>query len=141
MSRHFTLAELIRSKKATELKIDNTPPEHILAQLWFTMAGAERMRAFLGHPVIISSGYRCPELNAAVGGSKSSQHMAGQAIDFTCPGFGDPEAVARALKPARFLIGIDQLILENGWIHVSFTLNPRYQVLRYLGGAEYEDLA
>jgi zinc D-Ala-D-Ala carboxypeptidase len=132
MSKHFTRAELIRSKVAQALSLDNTPPEHLLPHLDFTMAGLERLRAFLGHPIVVSSGYRSPELNAAVKGSPRSQHMSGQAADFTCPGFGSPEDVVRALMPMRFVLGIDQLILEPGWVHASFTLAPRYQVLGML---------
>lgn len=92
--------------------------------------------------MIITSGYRSAELNAAVKGSKTSQHMIGQAIDFTCPGFGSgPHDVAHALAQRMEILGIDQLILENGWVHVSFSLSPRYQALRYLGGGKYEGLA
>ncbi len=139
MSVHFTIQELVRSKKAVELKIDNTPPAAVMPNLLFTMAGAERIRAFLEFPMIISSGYRCPELNKAVGGSENSQHMAGGAIDFTCPGYGDPERIAKVLIPMRFILGIDQMILENNWVHVSFSLTPRYQALRATDG-RFEDL-
>lgn len=141
MSVHFTRAELIRSKKAQELGIDNAPPEALLYALDFTMAGAERVRAFLGFPMIITSGYRCPELNAAVGGSASSQHMRAEAIDFKCPGFGSPVRVVEALVAVRRQLGIDQLILESDWIHASFTLQPRYQVLRALPGWRFDVIA
>lgn len=138
---HFTRDELIRSRKAQELGIDNTPPDPILASLDATLAGLERVRAALGHPMVISSGYRCPALNAAVGGSKTSQHMLGQAADFVCPAFGDPAAVVAKLAPMRRVLGLDQIILEATWIHVSFTVTPRYQVLRAAPGGKFERLA
>jgi hypothetical protein len=138
VSVHFTRAELIRSKTAQERGIDNSPPEHLLAELDFTQAGCERIRAALGFPMIIHSGYRCPQLNDAVGGSPSSQHMAGQAVDFTCPAFGSPLLIVERLKPLMQVIGIDQMILEKSWVHVSFTLQPRYQALRALLDGTYE---
>lgn len=138
MSIHFTRAELIRSRIAQERGIDNSPPDHILPALDFTMAGCERIRAALGFPMTISSGYRSPYLNAAVGGSKTSQHMAGEAVDFVCPGFGDPEMIVQKLKPMMRLLGIDQIIIEKTWVHVSFTLQPRYQALRALPGGQFE---
>ena len=129
MSVHFTLVEFVRSKVASENKIDNSIPENLMQNLLFTMAGCERVRAYLGHAMTISSGYRCPELNKIVGGAENSQHLYAQAVDFICPGYGPPRFIVKALKPMRFILGIDQLILERTWVHISFTLQPRYQVL------------
>lgn len=129
MSRNFTRDELIRSTVALARGIDNTPPGPVLVHLEFTIAGAERIRSALGAPLIISSGYRSPELNAAVHGSKTSQHMLGQALDFVCPAFGDPEKIVRELAPKRRVLGIDQMILEKTWVHVSFTLEDRKSVV------------
>lgn len=137
---HFSRIELIRSKIAQARGIDNTPPDSILPALDFTIAGLERVRYALGQPMIISSGYRCFELNQAVGGSPRSQHMAGQAADFTAPAFGDPQKIVAVLTPMRFLLGIDQLILESGWVHASFALAPRYQVLSAIGGGRTQTL-
>ena len=84
----------------------------------------------LGKPITISSGYRSPKLNKAVGGSTNSKHVTGQAVDFICPAFGSPEEVMRAIIKAG--ISFDQCILEfppNGWVHMSFTENPRKQAL------------
>ena len=129
MSRHFSEHELVFSLKALELSIDNTPSEGIKNQLNFTAAGLERIRAFLGFPMEITSGYRSVALNTAVGGSINSQHCRGEAADFICPLFGTPEQVCLFLEPARYYLGIDQLIMEGSWVHVSFTLDPRYHVL------------
>lgn len=140
MSRFFTRQELLASYVAQERGISNALPERLTLNFEVLLAGLERTRAYLGKPMIISSGYRCPELNRLVGGSDRSQHMVAQAADFTCPQFGDPQDVARALLKARFILGIDQLILEASWVHVSFTLSPRHQSLRCVGRGKYVPL-
>jgi zinc D-Ala-D-Ala carboxypeptidase len=132
-SRHFSEAEFIASEQAEVHGIDNEPPDSIDAALIQTRLGCERIRAFLGAPMQITSGYRCPELNQAVGGERDSQHMKGEAVDFVCPVFGGPEAVATALAPAMQILGIDQLIWEPTWVHVSFSVEPRYQALKRVG--------
>ena len=78
-------------------------------------------------PVIITSGYRCPELNTAIGGSSTSQHMRAQAVDIHVPGM-----TARQLVDfiAEHMTGYDQMIEEFGrWVHVSVCENPRGEVL------------
>lgn len=130
MTPHFTIEELTRSRIAEERGIDNRPPEALKIDLAITIAGLERVRAALGgRSMILSSGYRCPALNSLVGGAKESQHMLGQAADFTCPSFGPPKAIFEKLEPLMGILGIDQLILEPVWIHVSFTLRPRYSAI------------
>lgn len=141
MSVHFTLEELTRSRIAQEQGIDNTlPTESIRSNLMQTMAGLERIRAALGFPVVVSSGYRSYALNKFIGGSDRSQHLAGQAVDFTCPGFGDPQAVCEKLVTMMRVLGIDQLIYEGAWVHASFTVNPRYQVLTLVAGVYADGL-
>ncbi len=134
---HFTLSELIRSEIAVANGIDNAPGIDVINQLRFTMAGLERLRAYLGFPIKIRSGYRCVKLNDLVGGAKNSQHLDGAAADITCPAFGDPKRVAGFLLLKMAVLGIDQLILEGTWIHVSFTLEPRYQALTLLPEGKY----
>ena len=81
-----------------------------------------------GAPITVTSGYRCPALNAAIGGAKDSQHMRGEAADFICPRFGTPTEVAAALRDSG--IEYDQLLLEFGrWVHISFSAAPRRQAL------------
>ena len=128
LSRHHTLARLIHSDTATERSIDNTPPAEVLDNLRLLARGLDRVRQLLAHRLEISSGYRCPALNAAVGGAPRSQHTQGLAADFCCPGFGPPLAIARAIHDSDIVF--DQLILEYGdWIHVSFSPAPRRRVL------------
>ena len=127
LSPHFTLEELTATQHRG---IDNTPPASVIERLKFTATQLEAVRLLLGCPIIISSGYRCPELNAAVGGQPTSQHLTGQAVDFICPGFGPPITVASRLKDSG--IKWDQLIVEfDRWVHLSFVPNnPRGQMLR-----------
>jgi zinc D-Ala-D-Ala carboxypeptidase len=132
LSEHFTLAEFCVSQEAARRGINNEPPQELYDTLRNTAAGLERVRDMLGHvnPIIISSGYRNATVNALVNGKPTSQHIAGEAADFTCPGFGTPIEIARALEPHITALSIDQLILEFGqWVHVSFTEHPRHMAL------------
>ena len=128
LSTYFSLSEMIQSGYATRHGIDNTPNAEALANLRYTAEQLDRVRSLLGVPVLISSGYRCEKVNTAINGSKNSQHLRGQAVDFTAPSFGNPEQIAKAIANSH--IPFDQLILEYGaWVHVSFTKNPRGQIL------------
>ena len=94
LTPHFALSEFTHSQTAARLGITNaaTSPV-IIANIRRTAAMLEKVRAILGKPILISSGYRCQELNAAVGGSQNSAHVDGLAVDFTCPGFGSPRDI------------------------------------------------
>ena len=135
LTQHFTLAELTASNTATRLKLDNTPTPEALANLLYTAEMLERIRSTLGVPVIITSGYRGPLVNRAVGGVTSSDHLSGQAADIVAPRYGTPFAVASLLAPLVSTLGIGQIILEgvNGkqWVHVS-TRPPQRPVNRIL---------
>lgn len=134
MTKNFKESEFILSRIASEKGIDNTPTEEIKKQLLFTAAGMERIRALLKDPIIILSGFRSEKLNDAVGGSKNSQHIKGEAVDFVCPYFGTPKEVALQLNQWINVLGIDQLICEGTWVHVSFTLKPRGEALTLING-------
>lgn len=129
LSTYFTLAEMTASDYAARHGMDNTPDAQALECLRYTASQLDRVRSLLGVPVLVSSGYRAPKVNEAIGGTKRSQHMLGQAVDFTAPSFGSPRAVA--LFIAQSHIPFDQIILEYGrWVHISFTPhNPRGDVL------------
>ena len=127
LSAHFTLEELILSQLAERRRIDNTPNEHVVGNLRHLAAGLEEVRALLGSPLLISSGYRCGALNQAVGGATRSQHVQGLAADFICPPAGRPEEICRRI--AASAIAFDQLIYEYTWCHVSFGTPARRQAL------------
>ena len=118
LSRHITLAGLIRSDVARQRGIDNTPPVELIGNLRMLGSGLDQVRRLLGHRLRISSGYRCPALNDAVGGARASQHTLGLAADFECPGFGTPIEIVAAIQDSPIVF--DQCILEFGrWVHVS----------------------
>ena len=128
LSPNFSLSDLVRSETAEERGIDNTPPPEIVENLRRLAAGLEAVRSLLGGPLSISSGYRCAALNEAVGGSSTSQHLQGLAVDFECPAFGTPLEVADAI--GRSALEFDQCILEYGrWVHLSFSDAPRRRLL------------
>lgn len=123
LTPHFSLAELVASTRAQQLRIDNTPPADVIDRLRTTAEMLERIRATLDAPIVVTSGYRCPALNRAVGGVSNSDHLNGQAADIVCPRYGTPEDVARTLAPLVSVLSIGQLILEGvggkRWVHVS----------------------
>lgn len=129
LSKNFTLDEFTISQTASREGIDNTPTPEVLDRLKNTAECLEQVRKILGYAVNISSGYRSPELNKAVKGATNSQHLLGEAVDFTCPKFGTPRQIVNKLKNSS--VNFDQLILEfDRWVHISFTKGSnRKQVL------------
>jgi hypothetical protein len=128
LSDHFSLEELTASQTAARGGLDNIPRGQALVNLTATAEHMEAVRALLGNRVIsVSSGYRSPAVNAAVGGAKTSAHVQGYAVDFNCRSFGSPAKVAEFLKDK---LPYDQLIFEYGeWVHISFAPKMRGQEL------------
>lgn len=110
LSTHFKLIEFTRSDTAARLNINNTPAGEHLDNLHALAAALEEVRALLGHPIIITSGYRSPALNRAVDGSATSSHSHGLAADFHCPGYGSDFDVCRRIAASQ--VKFDQLIYE-----------------------------
>jgi hypothetical protein len=128
LSPNFTLEEATFSETATRLGIDNQPSPDQLENLKKSAEGMEAIRTLLGKPIRVSSWLRLPAVNQAIGGAAKSSHMDGWAIDFVCPSYGDPYAVAKAIKESD--IQVDQVIHEFGrWVHVSFAPEMRNQYL------------
>lgn len=130
MAEFFTKSELTRSDTARILKIDNTPTPEASAALDALMWNVlDPIRRMWGKPIIVNSGYRCPKLNAEIGGSATSQHMKGEAADITA---GDPTKNKELFDMiAQSAIPFDQLIDEKNyrWIHVSYRPNGRRNIL------------
>jgi zinc D-Ala-D-Ala carboxypeptidase len=92
LSENFSLEELTASETAARKGIDNTPSEEVINNLKRLAAALQEVRALLNHrAILVSSGYRSPELNQAVGGSATSDHCKGFAADFICPSYGTPQ--------------------------------------------------
>lgn len=128
LTEHFNLDEFTASETALRRGIDNTPGPAITEKLRMLAATLEQVRSLLGNNSIrISSGFRCLELNRAIGSGDLSAHTLGYAVDFTCPGFGTPKEVAN--KIAESPIKFDQLIYEGTWVHLSIDPRNRREVL------------
>lgn len=124
LTEHFTLEEMTVSPTAKKLGLSNQPtPEHIENMRYCCEKILEPVRAHFGKAVQINSSYRSPLVNKAVGGSKTSQHVNGQAIDFEIPGIDNKTVADWVADNLEF----DQVILEfytkgdknSGWVHAS----------------------
>jgi zinc D-Ala-D-Ala carboxypeptidase len=123
LSPNFTLEELTVSDYAARHGLDNTPENDHLMNLKRLAAFLEALRAFLGKPISINSAYRSPEVNAAVKGSRTSQHCQGTAADIRVAGMVPDQVVKKILASS---LPFDQVIREfsdpvkgGGWTHVS----------------------
>jgi zinc D-Ala-D-Ala carboxypeptidase len=132
LSPNFTLAELTVSETAARRGIDNTPTVEIIENLKRLAEALQEVRRLLGNKaILVSSGYRSPELNVAVGGSKNSDHCKGLAADFIAPSFGSPDDVIKAIVASD--IPYKQVIREfDRWVHFAIPEQgeqPRKQAL------------
>ena len=128
--KYFTIKELSKSSTATQKGIDNTPNSEIVNNLTELVDNIlDPLRTEYGKPIKVNSGYRCDALNKAVGGSKTSQHMTGQAADITV---GTPNQNKQLFNLIIEMdLPFDQLIDEKNfkWIHVSYSDRKRKQIL------------
>lgn len=115
---NFPLEEFIVSQVAERRGIDNTPSERIITNLGHLASDLETIRIMLGNvPILITSGYRCPALNEAIGGIRNSAHMRGLAADFIAPKYGSPREICQLIASSHLLF--DQLIWEGRWVHYA----------------------
>lgn len=124
LTEHFTLSEFVRSETAAHKHIDNTPSPEVVENLRALCRHVlEPARVAFGAPVYITSGYRCPALNKAVGGKPTSQHQYGEAADLQVQGVRNLKRLYKVIKDHGIF---DQLLYETNqagakWIHVSYT--------------------
>ena len=137
LSKHFELAEFIRSSTAKRAGISNMPTNAHLENIKLLCEKVlEPIRIHFARPIILSSGYRSAALNRAVGGSSSSQHCSGEAADIDMDGTNVTNA--QIFNYIKDNLEFDQLIWEFGtdtnpnWVHVSYESNGRQrkQILR-----------
>lgn len=131
ISEHFSLTELTFSSTAARLMIPNDPPDEAIEELERLCAVIlEPTRALLDVPMHTDSGYRCPAVNAAVGGAADSAHLFGRAADEIPIGM-DLRAAFDKIRGSA--IPFDQLIIEAGiWLHLAtapFGQAPRREAL------------
>tara|TARA_R110000824_G_scaffold59839_1_gene160369 strand:- start:898 stop:1344 length:447 start_codon:yes stop_codon:yes gene_type:complete len=144
LSPHFSLAELTKSSTASRLNIDNTPDDAQIEALKLVALNIlepvrDNYRAFTP-----SSGFRCQELNSAIGSNANSQHTKGEAVDFEMVGVDNYNLACWCQDSLKF----DQLILEcysgsphSGWVHASFKrAGNRGQILTISSKGIFEGL-
>jgi zinc D-Ala-D-Ala carboxypeptidase len=134
LTKNFSLGEMTKSQTALRRGIDNTPtPDKLDPLILLCQKVLQPVRDHFDRPVTITSGYRSPELCAAIGSKITSQHTKGQAADFEVPGVSNMEVAQWIADNCEF----DQLILEcftggnTGWIHCSYVHEPRKELLTY----------
>ena len=124
ISKNFTLDELTASATAKQLHIINAPGVDEVCNLCALVHNVlQPLRDAMGESIKIGSGYRCPQLNKAVGGVSNSQHMKGEAADLCID--GDMKKGKRWFEWIKTHCKFDQLIWEHNakgtyWVHVSF---------------------
>lgn len=130
---NITVEELTFSQTATNHGLDNFPDDlsNLMRIAWFLESLRTKIR--IDYPdavIIVSSGYRSPELNKIIKGSKTSAHMEGLAADITCPKL-TPLQLAQFIADNMADEGFDQVIHEfERWVHVGLSAGlPRYELL------------
>lgn len=135
--KYFSIKELTSSATAVRKGIDNTPTPTIRVALTALVSNVlDPLRELYGKPIIVTSGYRCPKLNKAVGGATNSQHTKGEAADIRSVSdkYSDNKKLFELIKKSS--LPFDQLIWEYGtdtgpdWIHISFKAAGRRNILR-----------
>jgi hypothetical protein len=125
LSPNFSLHELTKSETALRLDLDNTPDDEATENLRLLCEKVlQPVRDHFGKGVKVNSAYRSPESNAAVGGSKTSDHCKGMAADIEIPGVANADLAQWIMDNLDYT----QLILEfytpgipdSGWVHVSY---------------------
>lgn len=124
--KHFSFQEFEKSDTAYRHGIDNTAPEAARRSLAALVDNIlDPLREAWGRPLKVNSGYRCPALNRAVGGSATSQHVKGEAADIDAGSRADNGRLFKLIQ--QLGLPFDQLIFERGdrnigpdWVHVSF---------------------
>ena len=135
LTENFTLSEMIKSETALRHNLDNTPGDAEIANLKrLAEKILQPVREHYKTGVKVNSGFRHPNVNAAVGGSKTSDHCQGQAADIEIPGVANADLAQWIVSNLEFT----QVILEfytpgvpdSGWVHVSYVDgNLKKQVL------------
>jgi zinc D-Ala-D-Ala carboxypeptidase len=131
LSSNFSLDELTHSDYASRHGLENKPDAKSLENLKRLADLLEQVRTVCGTPIVVSSGYRSPSVNAGIGGSKASQHMFGCAADIRALRMSIDDLMKKVVGSD---IKYDQIIKEfNSWVHISVpnspTATPRKQAL------------
>ena len=130
IAEHFSLKELTRSETARRLGLQNTPSSAEMANIQYTAEQLEKIRAYVGRGIVVTSCFRSERVNKAVGGSPTSAHRFGLAADCDAIGLTSLAFAKEIIKMRdEGKITFDQLILEfpergdGAWVHVGFRRN------------------
>jgi zinc D-Ala-D-Ala carboxypeptidase len=119
--KNFAPDDFFVSTKAKELKINNvTDNVNILTCLNKVADKLQEIRDKINAPITINSAYRCPEVNKTVGGSPSSWHQQGLAVDINAKGYTQDQLV-KWIRDSK--ISVDKCFVERGCVHIQFNLN------------------
>jgi len=144
LSKNFSLVELTKSQTAERKGISNDPsPDHLEHLRLLCERVLQPVRDHFNHVVSVSSGYRSPQLSAAIGSSSDSQHCQGMAADFEI--YGTPNAEVSDWIKENLMF--DQMILEfwnpdepnSGWVHVAYNPDSEENIKEYLRAYKDED--
>jgi zinc D-Ala-D-Ala carboxypeptidase len=125
LTENFTLSEMTKSETALRYDMDNSPPQEITSNLQaLAVHVLQPVRDHYGTGVKVNSGYRSPDVNAKVGGSKTSDHCKGMAADIEIPGVPNAELAewirSNLLFTQVILEFYTQGVPDSGWVHVSY---------------------
>lgn len=121
LTPHFTIEEIAGTSNEQYKKLNLLKAQEQMGKMYMLAGFAERVREIIGKPMIITSGYRCPELNKAIGGALTSQHIFCEAIDFVVKGLR-PEDIFNKIVTSD--LKYNQIIIERNksgsqWVHIS----------------------
>lgn len=142
LTTNFTLNELTQSETALRKGLNNAPTQDIISALQSLAANVlQPVRDHYGKGVKVNSGYRSPEVNASVGGSKTSDHCKGMAADIEIPGVANKELALYIRDNLQYtqliLEGYKEGVPDSGWVHVSYdptNLKKQVMTAKFLNG-------
>lgn len=141
--KKFKLSEFLKSATAKSKGIENIPTWEIVEKLRLLAERLDIYREALGEPITVNSGYRCPDLNVAVGGSKTSHHCKGDAADLDIGKGGKEDAIRlfNFIKEynKKHNLDVDQVFLEykasnnSWWVHLGLNVDNPEKMRNYYG--------
>ena len=142
LSPNFSLNELTKSETALRKGLDNEPTQDVIAALQTLAVNVlQPVRDHYAKGVKVNSGYRSPEVNASVGGSKTSDHCKGQAADIEIPGVANKELALYIRDNMEYtqliLEGYVEDVPDSGWVHVSYdqsNLKKQVMTAKFING-------
>jgi len=142
LSPNFSLNELTKSETALRKGLDNEPTQEVISALQLLVVNVlQPVRDHYAKGVKVNSGYRSPEVNASVGGSKTSDHCKGQAADIEIPGVANKDLAIYIRDNLTYtqliLEGYKEGVPDSGWVHVSYdpsNLKKQVMTAKFVNG-------